>query len=191
MPRGRPRDFDTGQAMHDVMTAFWTHGFQGTSITELEQRTGLGRTSLYAAFGDKHAMFVHALTHYWQERMERTNAVLRAAPTARDGIAALLGKVVANLSSSAQPPGCLRVNSVLEMGCLDGSAAEALQRMQSDLERAVLDRLRSGYDGDGRAIARFVVAVINGLAVSARMGASRAELDGVATLALTSLPDTT
>lgn len=190
MPRGRPRDFDIRQAMQHVMTAFWTHGFQGTSIAELEQHTGLGRTSLYAAFGDKQAMFAQALTHYWQERMERTNAVLRAAPTARDGIAALLGKVVANLSSPAQPPGCLRVNSVLEMGCLDESAAEALRRMQSDLERAVLDRLSSDYDGDGRAVARFIVCAINGLAVSARMGASRAELDGVATLALTSLPDT-
>lgn len=55
MPRGRPRDFDAEQALQRVTATFWTHGYQGTSIADLERDTGLGRTSLYAAFGDKRA----------------------------------------------------------------------------------------------------------------------------------------
>lgn len=191
MPRGRPRDFDAEQALQRVTATFWTHGYQGTSIADLERDTGLGRTSLYAAFGDKRAMFARALGHYWQARMGRSRAVLRAAPTARDGVAALLAKAVANLSDPAQPPGCLRVNSALETGCLDEDATRALRAMQAELEAAVLERLRAdgGRDaGDGdSAVARFVVCTINGLAVSARMGASRAELESTAAIALAAL----
>lgn len=188
MPRGRPRDFDTEQALRQVTAAFWTRGYGGTSIADLEQGTGLGRTSLYAAFGDKQAMFARALGHYWQARMARTRAVLDAAPTARDGIAALLGKVVANLSDPTQPPGCLRVNSALEAGCLDEDARTALRTMRAELEAAVLACLCENDErrgsGDEAAIARFVVSTINGLAVSARMGASRAELQSTVEVAL-------
>jgi hypothetical protein len=139
-------------------------------------------------------MFARALGHYWQTRMERTRAVLRDAPTARDGVAALLGKVVANLSDPAQPAGCLRVNSALEAGCLYEDAVGALQAMQTELESAVLERLRADGAGPGGgedvAVARFVVSTINGLAVSARMGASRAELESTAAVALTALART-
>lgn len=194
MPRGRPRDFDAEQAMQQVTAAFWTRGYGGTSIADLEGWTGLGRTSLYAAFGDKQAMFTRALGHYWQARMDRTRAVLLAAPSPLDGIAALLGKVVANLSDPAQPPGCLRVNSALEVGCLDQAAATALRAMQTELEEAVLTCILAGTSkharADRAALARFVVTTINGLAVSARLGASRIELESTAALAVTVLART-
>lgn len=186
MPRGRPRRFDTEQAMQQLTATFWTYGYQGTSIDDLERSTGLARTSLYAAFGDKQAMFVRALGCYWQARMARTRAVLSEAPTARAGITALLGKVVANLSDPAQPPGCLRVNSALEAGCLDPESSAVLRGMQAELEGAILDRLPE-TEANTRAVAGFLVVTINGLAVSARMGASRAELESAASLALAAL----
>lgn len=172
--------------MQRLTATFWTSGYQGTSIDDLERSTGLARTSLYAAFGDKQAMFVRALGCYWQARMARTRAVLSEAPTARDGIAALLGKVVANLSDPAQPPGCLRVNSALESGCLDPGSLAVLRGMQADLETAIIDRLRDG-EVNVQAVAGFVVVTINGLAVSARMGASGSELESAASIALAAL----
>lgn len=187
MPRGRPRRFDTEQAVQRLTHAFWTHGYQGTSIDDLERSTGLARTSLYAAFGDKQAMFVRALGCYWQARMARTRAVLSEGVTARDGIAALLGKVVANLSDPAQPPGCLRVNSALEAGCLDPGALTTLRGMQAELEDAIADRVRD-TQANARAVAGFLVVAINGLAVSARMGATGSELESAAALALAALP---
>ena len=122
MPRGRPRDFDAEEAMRQVTVAFWTRGYGVTSIADLEQGTGLGRTSLYVVF-------------------------------------------------------------------LNEDATAALRAMRAELEAAVLACLHANDggrgEGDEAAIARFVVSTINGLAVSARMGASRAELQGTVDVALT------
>lgn len=58
--RGRPRNFDAGEVLQQVQDAFWKGGFEGTSIGDLTCATGLNRPSLYGAFGDKHALYVHA-----------------------------------------------------------------------------------------------------------------------------------
>jgi AcrR family transcriptional regulator len=62
--RGRPRAFDEGEVLDVAMRMFWDHGFDGTSIGELKDAMGINRRSIYAAFGNKEALFTAALERY-------------------------------------------------------------------------------------------------------------------------------
>ncbi len=64
MPAGRQREFDEEIALEAAMSAFWANGFSGTSMADLTRAMGINKPSLYAAFGNKEALFVRALTHY-------------------------------------------------------------------------------------------------------------------------------
>jgi AcrR family transcriptional regulator len=63
-PRGRPRAFDKQAALDAALGAFWSKGYASTSLDELTEAMGISRPSLYAAFGDKQALFTAALTRY-------------------------------------------------------------------------------------------------------------------------------
>src|ERR1700744_5431541 len=63
-PRGRPRGFDTEAAIERAMGVFWSRGYNATALPDLLRATKLSRGSLYAAFGDKHGLFLRALDRY-------------------------------------------------------------------------------------------------------------------------------
>ena len=62
--RGRPRGFDEEEVLDVAMRLFWEHGFDGTSMSELTEAMGINRRSVYAAFGNKEALFTAALERY-------------------------------------------------------------------------------------------------------------------------------
>ena len=66
MARGRPRKVNTKDALHSVMVAFWQNGYSGTSMSDLAEVSGMAKPGLYAAFGDKEALFEKALLHYFE-----------------------------------------------------------------------------------------------------------------------------
>src|ERR1700750_1131519 len=60
-PRGRPRSFDVDAAVERAMQAFWSRGYHATALPDLLRATKLSRGSLYAAFGDKHSLFLRSI----------------------------------------------------------------------------------------------------------------------------------
>ena len=62
--RGRPREYDPDDALRRALEVFWKTGYSGTSLDAIAAATGMNRPSLYAAFGDKHALYLKALAHY-------------------------------------------------------------------------------------------------------------------------------
>src|SRR6478735_11363440 len=80
--RGRPRAFDLETALEQALQVFWEKGYQGTSLSDLTSAIGINRPSLYAAFGNKEALFRKALDRY----VEKTVVFVLDAihePTAR------------------------------------------------------------------------------------------------------------
>ena len=76
----RPREFDPDQVLDQVIDAFWAAGsFGATSVADLEACTGLTRPSLYAAFGDKEALFRAAIDRYQRAARDRLRATLAHA----------------------------------------------------------------------------------------------------------------
>src|SRR5918998_3452928 len=105
---GRPREFEPDEALARAMEVFWRQGYEGTSLGKLTAAMGINRPSLYAAFGNKEALFRKALDRYVDERM----AFIRAAieePTARRAVEALLRGYAASVTNPGTPPGCLTV----------------------------------------------------------------------------------
>jgi AcrR family transcriptional regulator len=188
----RPRQFDEERAVQAAMHAFWTTGYEATTTEDLCAATGLGRSSVYNTFRSKHDLFERALAQYMAEKDAAMVALLESDLPAREKVRRLLWQVIDE--SRDEPPGCLVVNTMVELAPRDPEIAERLQRngeRRLAALRAALDAGRRAgeidADKDPETLAQFVIATITGMRVMARAGAERGTLEAVATTALTAL----
>src|SRR3954466_1796128 len=94
-PRGRPRSFDIDAAVERAMGVFWSRGYHGTALPDLLHATKLSRGSLYAAFGDKHSLFLRALDRYIADAVTRMDLELGPRKEPGDGLRAQIAGYVA------------------------------------------------------------------------------------------------
>src|SRR6478609_6768993 len=88
--RGRPRSFDREAALERAMLLFWEHGYEATSLSQLTSAMGITPPSLYAAFGDKQALFLEAVDRYIARGGTDTGSLMGDAKTAREAVARFL-----------------------------------------------------------------------------------------------------
>lgn len=191
---GRPRSFDRDAALEQAMFAFWRHGYETTSITDLTQAMGVTAPSLYTAFGDKQRLFLEAAQLYAgdpQVMADRIGGATRARDAARD---LLTGAAIA-FTGEATPKGCL-----LASATASGSPASAeVQRAVADIRTAIALQLRARIERDiatgalpqatdAVALSGLVIAVIQGMSVLARDGATSATLLSIGTATLDAWP---
>src|SRR5580704_13875517 len=122
---GRPREFDTDAALEKAMRLFWAKGYEGTSVGDLTETLGISRPSLYAAFGDKQALFRAALERY-AAGPAGSVAVALGKHTAREVAEHLLRGAADLQASTRNPGGCLTVNG----GIACGDQAEPVRQAQ-------------------------------------------------------------
>ncbi|MGH8592067.1 MAG: TetR/AcrR family transcriptional regulator, partial [Gammaproteobacteria bacterium] len=122
-PIGRPRAFDVDKALDRALQVFWRKGYEGTSLPDLTEAMGINRPSLYAAFGNKEALFRKALDRYADGPAAYFREALEA-PTARAVVERLLLGAVDLLTDPRHPPGCLVVQGALSCG----EAAEPIRQ---------------------------------------------------------------
>jgi AcrR family transcriptional regulator len=195
VPRGRPREFDVDQALDRALAVFWRKGYEGTSLPDLTRAMGINRPSLYAAFGNKEALFRRVLDRYAEGPAGYVREALNE-PTARAVAERLLCGASDLLTDPRRPRGCLLVQGALACGEAAESVRQELVSRRVADEVAVRQRFeRALADGDLPAdtdpadLARYVVTVIRGMAVEAASGASREELRRVAEMALRAWPE--
>lgn len=186
MAVGRPREFDKDQALDRALDVFWRHGYEGASIAELTQAMGINPPSLYAAFGNKEALFRKALDRYAQQRTEFWDQAL-AAPTTRDMVEQLLFGTADFLGADNSPPGCLFVRGAMSCGEDENVIKREFTERRAVSEAELRDRLaRAQGDGDFPAgldpadFARYIMTVLEGMSVQAANGAARDQLRGIA-----------
>lgn len=191
-PRGRPREFDVDEALSAALRVFWEKGYDGASLADLTEAMGITRPSLYAAFGNKEALFKQALDLYESEKLAYVGRALDA-PTARGVAQRLLDGTIQNVTSEC--PGCLGV--IVSVSC--GNASSPIQqdiRERAESSRAALiKRLERAIDGgdftqpvSAEGMTQYLMAVLQGLAVQAGAGASRDQLQQVADATLAVWP---
>src|SRR5919106_657655 len=142
---GRPREFDADSALERATSVFWTKGFEHTSLDELCAATGLGRSSLYAAFGDKRALYLRALARYEERSGARITAALAGKPI-REGLAAFLGALIDDIVAGPGRRGCFIGNCAAELARLDRSAAARVRASLERIEAAFRDALSAAKE---------------------------------------------
>jgi AcrR family transcriptional regulator len=178
----RPREFDTDAALCAALNVFWKQGFEGASLTDLTKAMGITRPSLYAAFGNKEALFRKALDRYCEVSMGFVGPAL-AQPGLHGAIEKLLYGYADAFTGDAHPPGCLATNGAL--ACSEAAEpvrVELVARRDAD-EAALRARLvQARADGDlppgadAAALSGYLTAIIQGMSVQAASGATRAAL---------------
>lgn len=179
--RGRPRAFDTQKALDAAMRVFWKRGFEGASLSELTKAMGINRPSMYAAFGNKAALFRLAVDRYMEEGGRMMREAL-AEPTARGAVERALRGVVRRLSAG-RVRGCLLVQGALACGNEADPIRRELASRRAAVERAWRERFaRAVEEGDlptgtkPTALAKYVATFQQGLAVQLASGADSREL---------------
>lgn len=120
---GRPREFDEDAVLDAAMDAFWTNGYEATSLADLCKATGLHKGSLYQSFGDKHELFMRSLHHYSDKEFREVMAVAFDSDSPLENIRAVIHKVCASVDECK---GCLVINSMVELSPHNPEVKEAV-----------------------------------------------------------------
>jgi TetR/AcrR family transcriptional regulator, copper-responsive repressor len=196
-PRGRPRSFDRDAALDQAMRLFWRHGYEATSVSALAEAMQINAPSLYAAFGDKQALFFETIRRYQNGTGSFAARALEESPTAEAAVRRTLMEAARELTNPAMPPGCMIVGSALNTSKESEPVAETLAAMRRAGEKAIAERLaRAQREGElaksvnVKALAAYVSTVLQGMTIKAKDGASRRELESIATQAMDAWPKT-
>ncbi|HTK57782.1 MAG TPA: TetR/AcrR family transcriptional regulator [Sphingomicrobium sp.] len=181
--RGRPREFCVDYALAQALRVFWEKGYDGTSLTDLTDAMGITRPSLYAAFGNKEALFRKALDLYEREKLDYIGKALEQ-PTARKVAEVMLHGAIDNVVSAGEPHGCMGVITSVACGPESQSIREEVVKRGEAGKRALTARFeRAKEEGDLPAhldpegLMRVLIAMLQGISVQANQGATREELE--------------
>jgi AcrR family transcriptional regulator len=190
---GRPRTFDEPQVLRQAREAFHDHGYAGTSVEQLTAATGLQRSSLYGAFGDKHGLFLRSFAQYCEEDMGLIEEELAGED---DGA---LGRIEGHMRSKIADPaasrrGCLLAKAAAELAKEDPEVAQIATDSYAIYTGALTDCLRCAQaagdardDIDPEDGGDLLLAVLRGIESLGRAGYAKPRLEAIADAALTSL----
>jgi TetR/AcrR family transcriptional regulator, copper-responsive repressor len=186
--RGRPRAYDPEAALKQATETFWRAGYAGTSLDSISAATGMNPPSLYAAFGNKRALYLEALAHYWELSLAATReALAQDRPLGESLMLAYDAALSIYFSGKGSARGCFvigtAVTETLEDAEIRKSVAAGLRAIDADFEarfRAASDRGELKGDADPAALAILASATMHSIAIRARAGTPRAELREIA-----------
>jgi AcrR family transcriptional regulator len=171
----RPREFDENDALDRALAAFWARGYDATSIDDLIAATGVGRASLYGAFGDKERLFRRVMDRYLQKDEQEMAAATRDL-SGEAAVRALFAQRLKKFCPRDGLRGCF-----LQISGTSGSSAQIIEEVGLNAARDIHERIVSqlkvaqakgdlAADADVTAVAAFLLVLLNGLSSSARAG---------------------
>jgi AcrR family transcriptional regulator len=190
----RPREFDEDTVVAAARDRFWDAGYAATSLSDLTAATGLGKASLYGAFGDKRTLYLRVFDDYI------TGAVQSVRDDLEGDDAGALDRIRAHLLANAQasagnPRGCLLARGTAELAGRDEDVAarskQAFQRLSAAYSSAVQAAQRAGDidpAADPRVLGDLLLAIHRGTEALGRGGAGESALQGLVEAALAGLP---
>lgn len=191
---GRRREFDVDAVLDATMGVFWRKGYEGASYADLVEAAGVERPALYAAFGNKEALFLKALERYNERYLGYIPHAL-SLPTALEVATHMVFKAIELNTRFPQHTGCLGINGVLA----GSDDAEPVREALVEFRVAGQEKLRERFErakaegdlpatADAGVLATFVMTLNQGLAVQAKAGMNRETLEAVARQALAAWP---
>lgn len=184
----RPRTFAEDDVIAAARDEFWNRGYAATSIDDLTAATGLGKGSLYGAFGDKHSLYLRALDDYIDSSLDEVRAGLRdPAFSAHQRLARHLRGQARVLIADSGRRGCLIAKSAAELAAVDDAVetkvAAAYRAWRDELAACIREAQRDGdIDASRRpqALAGTLLAFMRGQEALHKGGATAAQLKAAA-----------
>ena len=173
---GRPREFDESQALGRITEVFWAKGFEGTSMSDLVEATGLKKGSLYAAFGDKQAMYLAALGHYDREWISGLVRCLSEDKPPMARLERLLQSAINGAAGRKAARGCFLCNAAVDRAPADRAAKRVVKASLARLETALVGLAAALPLDQPEKTAQHLLSVYFGLRVLAKGGAAPADL---------------
>jgi AcrR family transcriptional regulator len=178
----RPREFNEDQVLNQVTALFRQRGYDGTSVTDLEEASGMGRASLYGAFGDKRALFLAALSRY-VEQGGVIDTLLDEAPSLHAAMIVLCDAWIA--SNTGPVPGCFALQSA--MGCPLDEAKTLLRQNEARITEGLLRAMQRAHKANEISataamrenVAQLFIVSLQGVSSAARTGRSRDDLTDI------------
>jgi AcrR family transcriptional regulator len=172
---------------------FWNTGYSGASLDSIASAAGMNRPSLYAAFGDKHALYIKALEQYWETASAAMQEALTdASLTLEQALTRFYdGQLAIYFSGDGQPRGCFAIGTATTEAVEDPEIRDVLSDRLSRLDADLETRLRKAIDTgelkanvDPAALAVLASSLLHSISIRARAGKSQAELTGLVSNAI-------
>lgn len=190
----RPKSYDETTALEAAAQLFWSQGYDGTSMSDLEAGMEMGRQSIYNAFGDKHELFVKSLTHYRQSARSLLTTSLLVQGAGWAAIEAYFEAMLDFVTPDGPRRGCLVTNSIIEVGDADAMVSSSCRSNQDEVlggfEYALRNAVDAGELPKGLGIeetASLLMVQTYGMTVLSKNGATRTELSSTVRTLLNSI----
>ena len=186
-PRGRPRQFDEETVLDAAARVFWAKGLSAASLDDLAQAMAMNRPSIYAAFGDKEALYRKALAQFCARMESATEATLGAEADVRRGLERFYLAALEVYTAGEHPLGCMVMSTAVNAAPCHPEVEADLQAVLGNLDRLLARRFRSAA-AEGQIVserdgglapatrARLAQAVLHSLSIRARAGESVRQL---------------
>ncbi len=187
---GRPRTFDKDQALSKAMLVFWEKGYEGTTMSDLVDAIGMKPPSIYAAFGNKDALFTEVVAHYLPIIVNGQLNVLSNTPNIKTAVAKTMDAAVHLFASDDNPHTCLIMTAAINTSPDHLSHVATLKNLRSNYRKTWATRFEQAKAdqqiteaADPNALASYFATLVQGMALSARDGASKNDLMQTAAIA--------
>lgn len=178
--RGRPREFDPAVALASAGKTFLRQGYTGTSLDALASAMKVNKPSLYAAFGDKHALFMSVLKERYRMVVERYQAAFERGCTLEESLRNVFEESVEVCLGEGGPPGCPIVAATMSESLVDEEIGEFAKQFRAQTDKGLARWIRSKRGCEGAmssdGLARLANGMLHDIALRARVGESRAKL---------------
>lgn len=190
--RGRPRAYDPAVAINRAIGTFWKTGYAATSLDDLSDALGMNRPSLYAAFGDKEALYRTALEHYWQLGRDAMREALADDRPVREALLRVYDRALSfYFPPKGEPRGCFGISTATSEAVAHPQIRTLLRDGLRDLDKGFEARLRAAKErgeisrkSDPKALALLASATLHTIAIRSRAGEPRAMLEALARAAV-------
>jgi TetR/AcrR family transcriptional repressor of nem operon len=188
----RTKEFDPDAALQAALELFWQRGYEATSMSDLVDRLGIGRASIYATFGNKHELYLKALERYDRAGLPPMVRELSQPGPALPAVRSVVRRYATEAADEQlRVNGCLVTNTASELAPHDAAAARHVERNWDQLEAVLHSALIRAQaqgelpaDRDPLTLARMLLVLMQGLRVVGKASADPARVRDAAEQAL-------
>ncbi|MBD3917335.1 TetR/AcrR family transcriptional regulator [Paenibacillus sp. PR3] len=185
----RSKEFEESAVLDKAMRLFWQQGYEKTSMTDLVEHMGIHRRSLYDTFGDKHQLFLKAMDRFDNKISASLEGGVKRSKTAVEALQFIFELMIEGEEDS--PPGCLMVNSAVELAArdadVDTKSTEAFATAEQLLKDIIAWGQRDGQfttDYEAVELAEYLHNAWVGLRVMARTSVAKEKLHRIAQISI-------